>query len=296
MGSTQRPSGRLASRIRNQFAGGNQDFMRESRARLITAGVLLAALYAIVAQLTAGHLLPIRPIYEGYNPPNPYAWVTPPAARKNDNVPPSAGSGTIALTKAGSSAGTIATDDGQAVVTFFKGTFKAKPGEKSIRVDIKPLDPDKVGKAPSDRYYDGNAYDITARYLPSDTPATVTATSCPLEQNPKVCPTLVLRYAYQARELFFLEKSTWSKVAGASAVDASLQVFADIPKLGTFVAVDTTSRVQKPKGPKLTDILVVSIAGLAVIGVVVSRLLSSRKKKKRKPAPRSKDPSQKKRR
>lgn len=61
--------------------------------RVAWAGAGLALLYVVVAAVTAQlSSRPVLPLFDGFAPPTPYAWVNPPPARAADNVPPKAAS------------------------------------------------------------------------------------------------------------------------------------------------------------------------------------------------------------
>ncbi|MHB8513144.1 MAG: hypothetical protein ACYDCC_13315 [Actinomycetota bacterium] len=260
--------------------------------RRICIALSFAALYVIVAAATSGSLLPVRPVYEGIGPPPPYSWVNPPSSRKSNNVPPTQGDGVIAMGPKGSEPGTVSTDDGQAVMTFFRGSFEAKKGQTKVHVHITPVDPATLGPPPQGLFYDGNAYKFTATYEPSGQPAIIPARDCPIAQNPKICPTLVLRYAFSATSLYWLSSGSWTSVSGATPVGTSLQIFADVHFVGTFVAIDSKSTVNaKPAGggSSIGSILAIVFAAVAVlIGLVGSRIRARNLKRKRAAAKKGK--------
>lgn len=200
-------------------------------------GAAATLLYIVAAWASfRGGLAPVRPLYDGTAPPAPYRWVDPPANLATGNQQALPGDGTVEI--AAPNPATVATQDGQAVVTIPAGAFEPRPGESRVRVRIEPLAPSGLGPPPGGLHYDGNAYRVGATYQKSGAPATLRAESCARagEQRPQMCATLVMRYAFGATALFRREGGAWEKVEGGSPVPASLQVFATSPRLGTFVA------------------------------------------------------------
>jgi hypothetical protein len=191
--------------------------------RWLTWGVGAAVLYLAAAFLTWRLIpVPVRILYEGYAPLPPYRWVAPPPALAGSNEAPAPAAGAVPL---GLRPSTIATADGQAIVVFPEGSIAPRTGESSADVRITPLDAAKVAPPPKGFRFDGNAYRIEALYSASKAPVSLT----------KPCP-VVLRYPIHATELFLLSPSGWTSVRGAQTVSATLQIFATVDQLGTFVA------------------------------------------------------------
>jgi len=103
--------------------------------------------------------------YDGFTPPQPYAWTSPPPQAVRGNVQPRSGHADINVIGGVSDAGSVYTDDGcpltcspQAVVGFLPGAFDAK-GKTRISVDIKPEStfPPAIGL-----HFATNVYLITA--------------------------------------------------------------------------------------------------------------------------------------
>lgn len=221
------------------------------RARQIVWGAALAAVYLAVT-LASQHsgLLPIRPLYEGGAPPPDYKWVNPPPELASGNQKPKGGSGDILLvdprTPGKSAIGNITTDDGQAVLIIPAGGIAQKPGETKAHFTITPLDPDKVGAPPAKMSYDGNAYEVKAEYTNSHTPIVIPATSCPTTLTQETaCHTIVLRYVYVATDLYRRDGDVWRPMK-ATVAAAALQAYANTPKLGIFVAIDSGASKRKP--------------------------------------------------
>ncbi|HVL90367.1 MAG TPA: hypothetical protein VM841_09050 [Actinomycetota bacterium] len=256
----------------------------------LTAVAVVAAYFAL-ASISFDKGLPIRPVYDGVHGPTTYAWVNPPPGQEEGNEKPQPASGRIGLDDRGVKNGTIATPDGQFVITIQEGSIPAKPGQNSIKVDITPLDANKVGKPPADLSYDGNAYRVTAVYLPSNEPATIDAPSCPPDEQPKRCATLVVRYAFGSTALYRRTGSTWTTVEGAQAIPSSLQIFGDSPALGTFVPAGPFTHGEASGGGSRTYIVVLAstVVAAAAAGFTrrgtIKRWWQRRGKKPSRPAP-----------
>jgi hypothetical protein len=220
------------------------------RARQIVSGAALAAVYVAVT-LASQHagLLPIRPLYEGGAPPPDYRWVNPPSELAAGNKKPLGGSGDILLvdprTPGKSAIGNVTTDDGQAVLIIPAGGIAQKAGETKAHFTITPLDPDKIGAPPPKMSYDGNAYEVKAEYANSHTPIVIPASSCPTTLTQETaCHTIVLRYVYVATDLYRRDGDAWTPTK-ATVAGAALQAYANTPKLGVFVAMDSGAARRK---------------------------------------------------
>lgn len=209
--------------------------MRTPRRFVPLTAVVVVAAYLALASLSFDQGLPIRPVYDGTAPPQSYKWVNPPPGQEEGNEKPEPTNGRIGLDDKGVKNGTIATPDGQFVLTIQEGSIPPKAGQNSVKVDITPLDPNTLGDPPKDLSYDGNAYRVTAVYLPSNEPVSIDAETCPIEAQPKRCATLVVRYAFGSTALYRRTGKTWTAVPLAQAIPSSLQIFGDTPELGTFV-------------------------------------------------------------
>jgi len=93
--------------------------------------------------------------FDGFAPPAPYHWVTPPFDVRSSNQPPTSGEGTIAAQNGVSEAGHVFTTDQQAAVTFPSQSFATPPNGASVALEIKPVTsfPDLVGILPAGNVY-----------------------------------------------------------------------------------------------------------------------------------------------
>jgi hypothetical protein len=184
--------------------------------------------------------LPPRPIFDGLAPPPPYRWVNPPPELAAGNEQPLRGTGRIPLGPEGGAV-TVATEDGQALVSVPRGGFGPPPGdgETVVRLTITPVDPAVLGPPPQDLRFDGNAYRVDAAYPGSNDTAT-----------PMGPPTVFLRYPLHADRLLRWSGTGWDALV-SNRILPSLQVYAEAPELGTFVAAtrDLGDPAPTPSGP-----------------------------------------------
>ncbi len=186
-------------------------------------GIAAAAFYiATAVMFTTG--VPIRLLYDGEMPIPPYRWLRPPGDISGPHQPAQTGTGTVALTAAGSRYSVVGTDDAQAWVVFSKDAVVREPGESQVRVGITPLDPSAVPVPPPGMRFDGNAYQIQAVYAKSGQPVKL-----------HEVVTVMLRYPRHAQEILHLSGSHWVVLA-TNKVDVTLQLFAATKELGLFVA------------------------------------------------------------
>jgi hypothetical protein len=253
------------------------------KTRRLAAGVAIAALYVTVAQLSfRGGLAPTRPLYDGTGPPPPYRWVNPPPDLATRNTLPSPGAGTTPIGPKDSPAYNLYTDDGQASIIFPPDGMVLVPGQTSLKVSIKPLDPAKVASPPPSLDYDGNAYDIEGTYQPSGQPIQIPNVVCSLT-NANACATVVLRYAFNATKLYRLEGQTWTEVPSQSAGSA-LQIYGNTNKLGIFVAAGPHVASKKPKS-QTGNIIAFAVGLVAILfGTFLARVRASRRRRAREAA------------
>ncbi|MGH2829985.1 MAG: hypothetical protein ACRDJM_05830 [Actinomycetota bacterium] len=240
-----------------------------SRARAAGWGVAIVTAYLVAAAVTLGSgRLPLRPFFEGTAPPAAYRWVKPPAGLAAKNRPPEPGEGVVKLGKKGSESGNVTTNDGQALIAVAEGSFKRTAGETEVKITLKPIDAATLGPPPKGLNYDGNAYRFSAAYTKSGKPAEIGATKCPVGAQPKVCPTIVMRYAFGATGMYQRKGSSWTKVEGATPTPQGLQIFAESPVLGTFVAVGPP-RAETAPPSRVGDYIAIGLGAVAIVGAVL---------------------------
>ena len=90
------------------------------------------------------------PILDGFAPPPPYQWVSPPPGVAVGNDKPASGSFRVRFGANGTSrADVLSTSDIQVTLILSGGTFPPKPGETSALVTIQPFAPSKFAAPPS---------------------------------------------------------------------------------------------------------------------------------------------------
>lgn len=196
--------------------------------RRIVVGAAVIAAYVLAALASP---LPVRPIFDGLAPPQPYQWVDPPPEFARDNTTPKAITETIELDrKKGSVEASVSTSEGQATLISPHLAFAPEAGQRTVRVTITPLDPTRLGPPPPGLRFDGNAYRMRAVYRPDTSPA-----------KPRIDVTVLLRYPVHATLVAQRTGNAW-RTLESKVLAPSLQVYASTPSLGTFVAVGPVSR------------------------------------------------------
>ena len=172
----------------------------------------------------------------GVKKPSPYRWVSPPSGSdpKQALGGATSGSGTV-LIDSPEGVQSVTTQDGQAAVSFTKGSISPKEGESEVWVTVTALDPMTFGPPPEGLIYDSNAYKVDLAYARSGERVDLTTDSCRPDQS-GLCPTLAMRYAVGAHEMYVREADSWSR-SESEVVDATFQVFAQLEKPGIFVAM-----------------------------------------------------------
>ena len=141
--------------------------------RVAWAGAGLALLYVVVAAVTSQlSSRPVLPLFDGFAPPTPYAWVNPPPERAGDNVAPKGADREFLLGPDGAPASNAATDDAQAIVGLNQGSVPANPPDTAVRVRITPGDAGTLAPLPPGLRAVSNAYRVELTYVPSQTPVT----------------------------------------------------------------------------------------------------------------------------
>ncbi len=243
--------------------------MTQRSRRTVRAGAALALLYVLVA-LATGRLSsrPILPLFDGFVPPTPYAWVNPPPERAGDNIPPKPAERQLTLGADGAPASNVSTDDAQAIVGLDKGSVPAQPPDTSALVRLVPVDAGTLGPLPPGLRAVSNAYQVVITYQPSGTSLTR------LPAN----GTIALTAAETAdRLLFSAEGRTWQEtVFRPYGQDNGL--FTELEMTGWFVAASSGAghNAGGAGGSSGLRTLLIVLAGVAPIGgaVLVLRLPS----------------------
>jgi hypothetical protein len=235
------------------------------RPTLAAAGALAVAtgLYLVAALVTVGpEGRQLRPLYEGIGPSAPYRWVSPPSAFKASNVAPVAVSESIDLTSSGTPEEPAGSGDGQLVLTLPAGAIPPSSGHTSVVISVAPVDPGKLGPLPPGLYSDGNAYKVTAEYLPG-------RVSIPMAAQPVDA---VLRTPVTSAELLTSpDGKTWSRIPdqhipNQAAVSTSFTAF------GYLLAAANVPLVTNPSSSGAGLLLVVGL-GIAAVLLLAAALI-----------------------
>lgn len=245
------------------------------RRHLFALGLAAALVYIVAAVLSVrAWNLPPRPLFDGLAPPPPYRWVDPPPEFEAGNQQPLGGEAVIGL---GPEVGamTVATEDGQALVSVPRRAFTPPPGggNGGVRLTVTAVNPDLLGTAPGGLRFDGNAYHVTAQYTRSDAPVVLRQTLI-----------VFLRYPVHADRLLRWSGTRWEALP-SNAIRPSLQVWAETTEPGAFVAAAPAAAAPPSQAPHWAalGLLVAGAAGAATIaGLFARRRLARRRSSARK--------------
>jgi hypothetical protein len=102
---------------------------------------LIALVLAIVAYVVAAWS--VAPgFFDGFAPPAPYRWVSPPPQFKQGNQAPMSGQGQAIITPQGSVAlenGSLSTNDNQAAISFIPGSIVTPASKQPVAITIQPV-------------------------------------------------------------------------------------------------------------------------------------------------------------
>lgn len=268
--------------------------MRDSR-RALVVGLVLAGAYLVVAAV-GGRISPFarRPILDGFAPPPPYRWVSPPPDLASTNKPPSVGRFTLRLDPAaGSKADVFSTGDGQVSLALGEGGIPPRPGQDSVALTITPTAPEAGADVPRNLQIAGNVYRIDAEYQPGGTPVLRLRSQARLVM---AYPLPLDVAVYHHTVLHSKDGSSWSTLRSTDSLVGQL-VHADVTELGFFAvgqAVLGTTSPSSPPGDG-TVFIVVLVAGAAVLAVIVVAEIRRRARRRssrgrRGPPPRRRPP------
>ncbi len=266
--------------------------------RALAIGLAIAVIY-VIAAVVSGRLDPLdrRPLLDGFAPPPPYNWVSPPPDLASTNKPPSGGRFSIPLDPVtGSKANVFSTADNQVSLALPAGAIPIRGGDHSVTLTITPLAPEPDASVPGKLQIAGNVYRITATYQPSGTPVRALAKS----------GRLVMAYPLPLNQAVYHHSLLHSEDARAfvtqRSTDALTQqlIQADVRVLG-YLSVGQAvlgTATPSPSSGRSTLSIIVLVGGLIVLAVVVAaeirrrarRGAASEPRRRRPPPPRKRDP------
>jgi hypothetical protein len=241
--------------------------------RALVVGLTVVAAYVVLAGVS-GRLTPLarRPLLDGFAPPPPYNFVSPPPDLASTNKRPAAGKFTIALDPtAGSEPKVVATSDFQASIALAQGAIAPHAGDSSVSLVITPTAPGPSIVLPSGLQMAGNVYRFTATYRPSGDPVTR------LRQDAQ----LVLAYPLRSHTLAFrhtlLSSPDGRSFTAVTSTDSIAQqlVQGNVRELGYFAVGQSSSGTPTPSGSVghvVFSVLLWALLGLIVVAFLLSEL------------------------
>jgi hypothetical protein len=224
--------------------------------RTVRAGAGLAVLYVVVAVAT-GRLAsrPVLPLFDGFVPPTPYAWVNPPPERAGDNIAPKTAERQLTVAADGAPASNVSTDDAQAIVGLDKGSVPANPPDTAVTVRVIPVDSGTLGPLPAGLRAVSNAYQVLMSYQPSGT----SVTKLPAKG------TIALTAAEAGdRMLFSADGQTWQETV-FRPYGQDNGVFTELDTVGWFVVASSGARHNAGGSSGALRTVLLVLAGLAPI-------------------------------
>lgn len=231
--------------------------------RAAWAGAGLGLLYIVVAVLTAQlSSRPVLPLFDGFAPPMPYAWVNPPPERAGENTAPKAVDRDLPLAADGVAATNASTDDAQAIVGLDKGSVVASPPDTAVKVRVIPYDAGALGPLPPGLRAVSNAYKVELAYVPSGQAIAKLATK----------GTVALTAADAGdRMLYSADGQTWVDVP-SRPFGQDHGVFTELDAPGWFVVASSAGPGSTPGGggsDGLRTLLLVIAGVVPVVGAVL---------------------------
>lgn len=237
-------------------------------ARVAWAGAGLALVYVVVAAVTSQLASrPVLPLFDGFAPPTPYAWVNPPPERAGGNVAPKFEDRDLELGPDGVAATNASTDDAQAIVGLDKGSVPAHPPDTAVKARITPVDAGTLGPLPPGLRVVSNAYRVELSYVPSGAAVTRLAAK----------GTVALTAADAGdRMLYSPDGQSWQEVT-SRPYGQDHGLFAELEAPGWFVVASSSAApAAGGSGSDAGKVVLLIIAGVApVVGAILVLRLPS---------------------
>jgi hypothetical protein len=220
---------------------------------------------------------PVRPLYEGVGPAPAYRWVRPPKAFSATNNPPPTHVQPVlfGLGPQGSAQAGVVSNDSQTVLNFPAGAVPPAPGQIAVAVDIKALDPARLGILPPGLFADGNAYQVSLSYQPSKQPITTLA-------HP--ANAILTTPAPAAVMLFSLDGQSWQRL-DTTHIPASTAVAASWQQPGYFLGAATVNvfGTAGTSGKGSSMLVIAALAAALVLVLIVAPVLWRQRRKRQHP-------------
>jgi hypothetical protein len=244
--------------------------------RVVASGIAIVVAYlgtlAITVVVRDAH---VRPLYDGFAPPNSYSWVDPPAFFAAGNAKPAATSAVVTIGPAGSNAAGVGTPDGQFVIDIARGAIARHASDRQIKVEITPVDPKHLAPVPLGLRANGNAYRVAMTYEPSN--AAVTAIAKP--------GTMLVELPEVGTRLFRSSSGrSWSTLPARAVSSTQLSLSAEFTGPAYYVGATSLPELAGPTGQSSHRALVLGI-GVAILAVLLLLLAAFVVQRRRRVAP-----------
>jgi len=259
--------------------------------RALGIGVAVVGVYVALATVSGRlTILARRPLFDGFAPPPPYNFVSPPPDLASTNKRPAAGRFIINLDPtAGSEPKVVATSDFQASIALAQGAIAPHAGDSSVVLVMRPLAPAPAVSLPSGLQLVGNVYRFTATYRPSGTPVTR------LRQTAQ----LVLAYPLRSHTLAFrhtllssADATSWTAVPSTDSIAQQL-VQGNVRDLGSFAVGQSGTGTPNPSsspGHIVSTVVLWGLVGAVVLAFVLAELRRRRNRERSPAAPSPRSP------
>lgn len=244
------------------------------------AGLAVAGAYLLGASVS-GRLDPTarRPIFDGFAPPPPYRWVSPPADTAHGNQKPASGRFRVKFDASGTSlADVVSTSDLQATLILSDATFVPMSDQTSAVITMQPLAPEDLGPPPAGLRIAGNVYRLQATHQPSGT--LVSTLSQPAELT-LVYPPSPDGLIHAHTVLQSRDGTSWTALP---TNDAGSQAAVEVSSLGYFAVAERATGGKRPfpLGKVLQYALIGVLVLVLAVPIVAHELRSRRSRRARR--------------
>jgi hypothetical protein len=239
---------------------------------LLASGLLVAFAYLAGTGLS-GRTSPLahRPLLDGLAPPPPYRWVKPPPEAASANKPPSGAAASVDLGPNGTAVTAISTDDGQANLLLDPNAIAPSRGDRSVKVQIEPVDPGTLAALPSGLVAAGNAYRIRFSYQPSGKPVTTLAGKATVSLVFALLP-IPVSSAFDNTVLASPDGKAWTKEQ-STATPGSHQVASTLQQPGYVMAAVPPAPPEQAASSNRTPLIIGLVAAARVFAAAALLLV-----------------------
>lgn len=233
---------------------------------VLLASGLLAAFAYLAGTGLSGRTSPLahRPLLDGLAPPPPYRWVKPPPEAASVNKPPSGATASVDLGPNGTAVTAISTNDGQANLLLDPNAIAPSPGDRSVKVQIEPVDPGTLAALPSGLVAAGNAYRIRFSYQPSGKPVITLAGKATVSLVFALLP-IPVTSAFDNTVLASTDGRAWTRQQ-STATPGTHQVASTLKQPGYVMAAVPPAPPEQAASTNRTPLII----GLVVAALVVA--------------------------